>query len=226
MTMIDKRAREERRRAQCEGVEALEASGALDALYAKIDAGEVRLEGKDGLIQQLIKAGLERGLQAELSGHLGYDKGDPEAGRYPNSRNGYSAKTVATSVGDVELAIPRDRDGTFTPTLVPKGSRLLQRPDRSASAPIRRPWTRSGVTRNRSPPLSFVCHTHTRPGVTRRCLVLPAFSMIQAFVKGTHRLQGRWQRARIAAKSCFQTSLEEVRFSASGPVRIDADVPL
>ena len=45
MTIIDKQAREERRRSQREGMEALEASGALDALYAMIDAGEVRLEG-------------------------------------------------------------------------------------------------------------------------------------------------------------------------------------
>ncbi|MDR1213278.1 MAG: IS256 family transposase [Propionibacteriaceae bacterium] len=125
MTMIDKRTREERRREQREGVEALEASGALDGLYAMIDAGEVRLEGKDGLIQQLIKAGLERGSQAELTEHLGYEKGDPEAGLHPNSRNGSSAKTVGTSVGDVELAIPRDRDGSFTPALAPKGSRRL-----------------------------------------------------------------------------------------------------
>ena len=125
MTMIDKQEREERRRAQREGVEALEASGALDDLYAMIDSGQVRLEGKDGLIQQLIKAGLERGLQAELTEHLGYEKGDPEAGLHPNSRNGSSAKTVATSVGDVELGIPRDRDGSFTPALVPKGSRRV-----------------------------------------------------------------------------------------------------
>ena len=48
MTMIDDQTREERRQAQREGVEALEASGALDDLYAMIDAGEVRLEGKEG----------------------------------------------------------------------------------------------------------------------------------------------------------------------------------
>ena len=125
MTMIDKQEREDRRRAQRVGVEALEASGALDDLYAKIDAGEVQLEGKDGLIQQLIKAGLERGLQAELAEHVGYEKGDPEAGLHPNSRNGSFPKTVATSVGDVDLAIPRDRDGSFTPVLVPKGSRRV-----------------------------------------------------------------------------------------------------
>ena len=125
MSMIDKQSRDERRRAQREGVEALEASGALDDLYARIDAGEVRFDGRDGLIQQLIKAGLERGLQAELSEHLGYDKGDPDAAAFPNSRNGSSAKTVATSVGDVDLAIPRDRAGTFTPMLVPKGTRRV-----------------------------------------------------------------------------------------------------
>lgn len=125
MTMIDKQAREERRKAQRAGVQALEASGALDDLYAKIDAGEVNLDGKDGLIQQLIKAGLERGLRAELTEHVGYEQGDPEAGLHPNSRNGSFPKTVATSVGDVDLQIPRDRDGSFTPMLVPKGSRRL-----------------------------------------------------------------------------------------------------
>ncbi|AEF42725.1 IS256 family transposase [Hoyosella subflava] len=123
MSMVDKLERDERRRAQREGVEALEASGALDELYAMIDAGTVQLDGKDGLIQQLIKAGLERGLQAELTGHLGYEKGDPDAALHPNSRNGAYPKTVATSAGDIELAVPRDRDGSFTPMLVPKGSR-------------------------------------------------------------------------------------------------------
>lgn len=123
--MVDKRDREDRRRVQREGVAALEASGVLDDLYARIDAGEIQLEGSDGLIQQLIKAGLERGLQAELADHLGYAKGDPEAAVFPNSRNGSFPKTVGTSVGDIELAIPRDRDGTFTPMLVPKGSRRL-----------------------------------------------------------------------------------------------------
>jgi transposase-like protein len=125
MTMIDKDARERRRREQREGADRLRESGALDDLFAKIDAGEVQLDGKDGLIQQLIKTGLERGLQAELTEHVGYEKGDPEAALHPNSRNGSFPKRVASQVGDIELEIPRDRDGTFTPTLVPKGSRRL-----------------------------------------------------------------------------------------------------
>ena len=125
MTMIDKEAREERRRVQAEGARQLTESGVLDDLFAQIDAGEIELEGSDGLIQQLIKAGLERGLGAELSDHLGYEKGDAEAGLYPNSRNGSYAKSVTSQVGDIELAVPRDRDGSFIPRLVPVGSRRL-----------------------------------------------------------------------------------------------------
>jgi transposase-like protein len=125
VSMVDRDAREERRRAQREGVERLKASGALDELFAQIDAGELELGGSDGLIQQMIKAGLERGLGAELTEHLGYERGDGDASQFPNSRNGSFPKTVASQVGDIELSIPRDRDGTFIPRLVPKGSRRL-----------------------------------------------------------------------------------------------------
>jgi putative transposase len=103
----------------------LAASGALDELFARIDAGEVEMTGVDGLIPGLIKAALERGLQAELSDHLGYDRGAAEASMFSNSRNGSTPKTVATQVGPVELDTPRDREGSFTPRLVPKGSRRL-----------------------------------------------------------------------------------------------------
>ena len=73
----------------------------------------------------MIKTGLERGLQAELTDHVGYEKGDSEAALHENSRNGSFPKTIATTVGDVELAVPRDRNGSFTPRLVPTGSRRL-----------------------------------------------------------------------------------------------------
>jgi transposase-like protein len=105
--------------------EELKASGALDALFARIDTGQVDLSGDGGFIPGLIKAALERGLAAELSDHLGYDKGDPDARFFANSRNGATPKTVATQVGDVPLDVPRDREGSFSPRLVPKGSRRL-----------------------------------------------------------------------------------------------------
>ncbi|MFC6712489.1 IS256 family transposase [Branchiibius cervicis] len=106
-------------------VSELAESGALDGLFAKIDDGQLELTGDGGFVTELIKASLERGLAVELTDHLGYAKGDPDADQFPNSRNGSSPKTLATQAGDVDLAVPRDRDGTFTPRLVPKGSRRL-----------------------------------------------------------------------------------------------------
>jgi len=103
----------------------LKAAGDLDRLFARIDAGEIDMTGSGGLIPELIKAALERGLQAELSDHLGYEKGDPEASLFTNSRNGTTPKTVLSQVGEVPLDVPRDREGTFTPRLVPKGARRL-----------------------------------------------------------------------------------------------------
>lgn len=98
-------------------------AGLLDDLMGQVDAGGLALTGEGGLLPELVKAVLERGLAAELTGHLGYEKGDPAGRGSPNSRNGHSPKTVATQVGDVTLAVPRDRAGTFEPRLVPKGAR-------------------------------------------------------------------------------------------------------
>lgn len=117
-------SRQQRRERQNEIADELAKSGALDEIFAKIDAGEA-LTGEAGLLNSLMKATLERGLNAELTDHLGYEPGAADAATYPNSRNGTSAKTVATEVGDVELRIPRDRDGSFTPMLVRKGQRRL-----------------------------------------------------------------------------------------------------
>ncbi|AHU89921.1 transposase [Trueperella pyogenes] len=107
----------------------LKASGALDELFARIDAGEIELTGEVGMIPALIKESLERGLQAEMTSHLGYGPGDRAAkavtDRPVNARNGLYSKTVASEVGEIELTVPRDRDGSFTPRLVPKGSRRL-----------------------------------------------------------------------------------------------------
>lgn len=108
-----------------EVAEALRASGVVDSLLAQIDEGEVALTGEGGLLPGLIKLALERGLAAELTGHLGYEKGDPVGRVLPNPRNGSSPKTVQTEAGPVGLDVPRDRDGSFTPRLVPKGQRRV-----------------------------------------------------------------------------------------------------
>ena len=106
-------------------VEQLAEAGLLDELMARVDAGDLQLTGEGGFLPEMIKAVLERGLQAELTDHLGYEKGDPAGRGSPNSRNGFTPKTVATEVGDVGLDTPRDRDGSFEPRLVPKGARRI-----------------------------------------------------------------------------------------------------
>ena len=75
-------------------------------------------------VQQALKAVFAETLQAmlegELNSHLGYEKYAIEQKQTPNSRNGRPKKTLSTQYGDVELAIPRDRQGTFEPAVVPK----------------------------------------------------------------------------------------------------------
>lgn len=96
----------------------------LDELLADYETPEDLL-GDDGLFKQLKKALLERALGAELTDHLGYEKGDPAGRGTGNSRNGHSDKTVLTEDGAVDLAVPRDRNGSFEPAIVPKGARRL-----------------------------------------------------------------------------------------------------
>ena len=96
----------------------------LDELLAGCSTADDLL-GEEGLFRQLKKALLERMLGAELTDHLGYEKGDPSGRRSGNSRNGYSAKTVLSDDGAIELAVPRDRNASFEPQIVPKGETRL-----------------------------------------------------------------------------------------------------
>ena len=85
----------------------------------------LQLTGEGGLLARLTKTVLEAALEGELDDHLGYAKHDPAGRNGENSRNGRRGKTVLTEVGPVEIAVPRDRDGTFEPKLVPKHQRRL-----------------------------------------------------------------------------------------------------
>jgi putative transposase len=80
-------------------------------------------EGVEALFQQLKKALLERALNAEMTHHLGYAKGEAPPDNSTNHRNGTSAKTVLTDEGPLDLAIPRDRAGQFEPQLIGKHER-------------------------------------------------------------------------------------------------------
>ena len=76
--------------------------------------------GKHGLVKQLTKRVVERALRAELSEHLGYGPYAPAARDSGNVRNGTTPKTVQTASGALPLQVPRDRQGSFEPILVPK----------------------------------------------------------------------------------------------------------
>ena len=108
-----------------DAIDRLRSAGALDGLFEQIDAGQVKMTGADGLLPALVKEALERGLAAELTEHLGYDRGEPTSQARGNARNGTTSNTVDSEVGPFEIEVPRDRAGTFTPRLVRKGQRRL-----------------------------------------------------------------------------------------------------
>jgi putative transposase len=78
----------------------------------------------EDFIQRLYKQGVEALLKAEIKEHLGYSKYDPAGKNSGNSRNGSSRKTLKTNLGEVPLDVPRDRNSTFDPVVVPKHERM------------------------------------------------------------------------------------------------------
>lgn len=76
--------------------------------------------GENGLLKRLMKALLERTLNAELTHHLGYEKHDPAGHNSGNSRNGATSKTVKGEFGEIVVDTPRDRNGTFEPQILGK----------------------------------------------------------------------------------------------------------
>ena len=99
-------------------------------LVERARADGVELTGPGGLLTGLTKTVLETALEAEMTGHLGYEKHDPAGRDGGNSRNGTRTKTVQTEIGPVEIEVPRDRGGTFEPVVVRKRQRRLDGIDR------------------------------------------------------------------------------------------------
>jgi putative transposase len=99
----------------------------LDGLLDRLLEGKRPEEilGSEGLVQELTKRLVERALEAELSAHLGYVKHAPEGRNGKNSRNGTSTKRVKTATSELEISVPRDREGSFEPQLVRKRQRRL-----------------------------------------------------------------------------------------------------
>ena len=78
------------------------------------------LIGENGLLKQLTKLLVEKALDAEMTEHLGHGRHEPVANPVGNTRNGRSRKTLKGEFGELPIEVPRDRQGSFEPQLIPK----------------------------------------------------------------------------------------------------------
>ena len=97
----------------------------LDRLMARVDEEGLELLGPDGVLTELTSRIMNRALEAEMTEHLGYERGDRAGWGSGNNRNGGYPKTVLTDAGGIPIRVPRDREGSFTPQLVAKGQRRI-----------------------------------------------------------------------------------------------------
>lgn len=89
------------------------------------EAGINDVSGVQDLFKEMVSTVLESGLEAEMEDELGYSKYDYRNKETDNSRNGYSEKTIKTSLGDMDISIPRDRKGEFQPQIIKKQQTTL-----------------------------------------------------------------------------------------------------
>ena len=100
----------------------------LDQILDTIDfrgLTQDEIAGKDGLIKQLTGKILQRALDAEMTEHLGYEKNSNAGDNSGNSRNEHTEKTVLLENQSATIEVPRDRNGTFEPIIVPKHQKWL-----------------------------------------------------------------------------------------------------
>ena len=91
----------------------------FDEILSQIKTGD---ELND-FLKQLQKRGIEKMLEGEFNEHLGYDKHQKSI--TDNKRNGTTHKTIKTSFGESQIHVPRDRDGSFNPIIIPKRKSMI-----------------------------------------------------------------------------------------------------
>ena len=130
----------------------------IDKLLANYQKPE-DIVGENGLLKQLTKALVERAMEAELTTHLGYNKHDPAGYGSGNSRNGQSRKKLKGEFGEIEITVPRDRNASFEPQIVPKGeTRFAGFDDKILSL-----YARGMTTREIQEHLQEMYHTEVSP---------------------------------------------------------------
>ena len=97
----------------------------MDIILTKIEENKIKFaDDAQDFMKNMFKDMVNILMQAEFDQSIGYDKYDRESSaNTTNSRNGYNSKQVNTSLGKVQVDIPRDREVQFEPTVVPKYSR-------------------------------------------------------------------------------------------------------
>ena len=78
------------------------------------------VEDMNDALKDIFGPMFEAMLQGEMNTHLGYENNDKGAKSTDNRRNGYGTKKLKTSRGEVEIEVPRDRDSSFEPQIIPK----------------------------------------------------------------------------------------------------------
>lgn len=98
----------------------------LEEILGEIDFKNLtpeQITGENGLLKQLTKRVIEKAMEAEMTDHLGYEKHDTASKKTTNTRNGKSSKSIKTQIGEVDISIPRDRDGDYEPHVIKKHQR-------------------------------------------------------------------------------------------------------
>lgn len=95
-----------------------------DVDFSKLTAEQIT--GESGLLKQLTKRIVEKAMNVEMKDHLGYEINNPDGNNSGNSRNGTSKKTILTEIGDIGIAIPRDRNGEYEPKIIKKHQRRFE----------------------------------------------------------------------------------------------------
>ncbi len=145
------------------------------------------LTGPGGMLGTLAKMVLQKALAAEKAANLGYEARDPACRDSGNSRNGVRSKTVITKVGPVEIDVPRDRDGSFTPKLVGKRQRRLAGVEELVASLVAKVHDRRGPGASGGADRCADC-PHGRDGACRTGDVGWCQSLVG---RGRHRADGR-----------------------------------
>ena len=101
----------------------------IEQLLKDVDFSKLtpeQITGESGLLKQLTKRIVEKAMNAEMKDHLGYEMNNPDGNNSGNSRNGKSKKTILTEIGNIDIAIPRDRNAEFEPKIIKKHQRRFE----------------------------------------------------------------------------------------------------